>query len=117
MASCVHKTLNQVRSLSPELNLALPFFGCPWSSDETNAVLEKTVLELRTELDSHRKIHQQKYQCEILYADGHVRDAAQLLLEIVRTAADDIKADPTIMDWISGEFRLHQPDETVQFPL
>ena len=59
-------------------------------------------------------MHRQKRQCETLYADGHVIDAAQLLLRIVRTATDGVKADATIMDWISGEFRLHQPDETVQ---
>ena len=59
-------------------------------------------------------MHRQKRQCETLYADGHVIDAAQLLLRIVRTATDDVKADATIMDWISGEFRLHQPDVTVQ---
>ena len=100
--------------LSPSLNFSLPFFGCACSSDETIAALERTVLELRTELDSQRKTHLQKHQCETLYADGRVVDAAQLLLEIVGTASDDVKTDATITDWISGEFRLHQPDETAQ---
>ena len=107
-APCAHKTLNQVCLWSPSLNFCLPFFGCPHPSDETIAVLKETVLELCTKLDdSQHKIYMQKYQCETLYADGHVIDAAQLVLEIVRTATDAVKDDTTIMDWISGEFRLH----------
>ena len=115
LAPCAYKTPDQVRLLSLLLNFSLPLFGFPCSLDETIAVLEKTVLELRTELaDSQHKIHRQKHQCEALYADGHVIDAAQLLLKIVRTTADDVKVDATIMDWISGEFCLRQPDERVQ---
>ena len=92
--------------------------------DETVANHAKTVQTLRTELtDSRQKVdslteilcvHRQKYMCESLYADGHVMDAAQLVLEIVRTATDDVKADATIMDRISGGFCFHQPGETVQ---
>ena len=104
-----------MRLLSPLLDFSLLFPGFPCSLDETIAALEKTVLKLRTELDDFQhKIHRQKHQCETLYADGHVIDATQLLLRIVRTANDDAEADATIMDWISGEFCLHQSDETVQ---
>ena len=76
------------------------------------ANLKKIVQELRTELsnsqqkaDSLTKIlctHRQKHQCETLYADGHVIDAAQVLFEIVRTASDEVKADTLIGDWLSG---------------
>ena len=59
-------------------------------------------------------MHRQKCICESLYVDGHVTDASQGLLEIIRTATDDVKADTTVMDWISGEFRLYVPDEAVQ---
>ena len=52
--------------------------------------------------------------CESLYADGRVAGASQSLLEIIRTATDDVKADTTVMDWISGEYRLYRPDEAVQ---
>ena len=100
------------------------FLGCPRSSDETIANHEKTVQTLRTELtDSRQKVdslskilcvHQQKYICESLYADGHVMDASQSLLEIMRTATDDVKPDTTVMDWISGEFRLCGPDKAIQ---
>ena len=62
-------------------------------------------------------MHRQKYTCESLYADGRVTDASQSLLEIMRTATDDVKADTTVMDWISGGFRLYGPDEGVQFLL
>ena len=32
-------------------------------------------------------------------------------------ATDDVKADTTVMNWISGEFRLYAPNEAVQSPL
>ena len=41
-------------------------------------------------------------------------DASQSFLEITRMATDDVKADTTVMEWISGEFRLYRPDEAVQ---
>ena len=79
------------------------------------AFLENTVLELRTELaNSQHKISRQKHQCETMDADDRLMDTAQLVLEIVRTATDDVKADATIMDRISGGFCFHQPGETVQ---
>lgn len=93
-------------------------------SVERIANLENTVQVLRTELaDSQQKTdrltkvlfaHQQKHQCESLYADGHVMDAAQVLLEIARTAGDEVKADEIIMEWLSGEHRLCGSDEVVQ---
>ena len=92
--------------------------------DETVANHAKTVQTLRTELTDSRQnadsltkvlsVHRQKYICESLYADGRAADASQNLLEIMRTATDDVKADTTVTDWISGEFRLYGPDEGVQ---
>lgn len=98
--------------------------------------LQKTVLELRSELsdghiqqlcteladsreksDSLNKIlhaHRRRYQSEALYADGRVIDAAQLLLEIIATVSDDVKADTVIMDWVSGEFHHPELDVLVQ---
>ena len=73
------------------------------------------VQQIRIEIaDSQHKIdsltgllsaHRQKHQCETLYADGRIIDAAQVLLEIERTTGDDVKADTLIMDWLSGRFR------------
>ena len=91
------------------------------------ANLEQTIQGLRNELaDSRQKtesltkilsVHRQKYICESLYADNRFMDAARSLLEIMRMAIGDVRADTTVMDWISGEFRLHGPDEAVQFLL
>ena len=50
-------------------------------------------------------MHQRRYECETLYAKGHVIDAAQLLLEIRNTASDEVDADKTVVNWLSGEFR------------
>ena len=109
-ALCAHKTLNQVRLLSPPLDVSLPFFSFPCSLDETIAALKKTVLKLCTELDDFQhKIYWQKQQCETLYADGHVIDVTQILLKIVRTANDNAEANVTIMDWILLRFLLHLP--------
>ena len=148
-ACYAYKTLFQVRSPPPCLQLFLPVFGysCPSgkkiadperttqalqnNSQRTEDDLNDTISSLRaqnqtlrTELtDSRQKadrltkilsVHRQKYICESLYADGRVTDAAQSLLEIMRTATDDVKADATVMDWISGEFRHYGPDEAVQ---
>ena len=83
------------------------------------------VQELRTELSSSQQkadrltkivcAHRQKHQCETLYADGNIIDAVQILLEIVRTASDEVKADTLIGDWLSGEFRYHRSKKSVQF--
>ena len=75
---------------------------------------EQTIKELRTEcaesqqrIDSLTRVlqaHHRKHQCEILFSDGQVFDAAKSLLEITRSVSDDaVKADMIIMDWLSGE--------------
>ena len=120
-----------MRFLLPSLTLSQPIFGCPSPLDEKRANLETTILELRTVLadsqhnadahiqqlrtelnDSQQKIdsltrvlrvHQLKDQCETLYADGHAVDTAQLLLEIVKTASEDVTAGTIIVEWLSGE--------------
>lgn len=49
-------------------------------------------------------VHQQKYQCEKLYADGHVMNAARILLEVVKALDGNVEADNIIVDWLSGGF-------------
>ena len=88
--------------------------------------LEKTVRDLCTKLAASEKkadslneilcVHQRKHGCETLYANGHLLDAAQCLLDIMNTASD-VKADKIIMNWLSGEFRHHRLEEVVDFPL
>ena len=85
-----------------------------------NQVLHIELTDSRQKTDSLTKVlsvHQQKYICESLYADGRVTDAAQSLLGITRTATEDVKADTAVMDWISCAFHLYGPDEAVQSSL
>ena len=85
-----------------------------------NSTLRADLTDSRQKADSLAKlltVHRQKYTCESLYAEGRVTEASQSLLEIMRMATDDAKADTTVMDWISGEFRLYGPHEGVQFLL
>lgn len=101
------------------------------SLDAKTATLEKAVRELRAELadsraelsNSRQKVdtltrilyaHQQKHKCEILYADGNVNDAARLLLDFMKTACEDAKADTIIMDWLSSRFLHYGSGEAVQ---
>ena len=82
-----------------------------------NSTLRTDLTDSRQKADTLSKslsVHRQKYICESLYADGRVTDASESLLEIMRTATDDVKADTMVTDWISGEFRLYGPDEGVQ---
>ena len=61
----------------------------------------------KTELASSQlvvRVHRQKHECETLYADGHVIDAAKSLLDVTKSVTDDVKSDAIIMDWLSGGF-------------
>lgn len=49
-------------------------------------------------------VHRQKYQCEKLYANDHVMNAAQILLEVVRVLDGSVEADNIIVDWLSCGF-------------
>ena len=89
--------------------------------------LENTVKELRILLSDSRqsaskvtqqfgtklancqqviRAYRQKHECEILYANGHVINAAKSLVDIIKSINDDVKSDVIIMDWLSGEFRF-----------
>ena len=75
--------------------------------DEKIASLEQTVQELRAERADFLQIlhaHEQRHQCEVLYAGDHIIDAAKLLLEIVNTTSQAARANKLIMDWLAGEF-------------
>ena len=69
---------------------------------------QQNAKQLRTELSSSRqviRVHHQKHECEILYSDGHVVDAAETLLDITRSITDDVRSDAIIVDWLSGGLR------------
>ena len=71
------------------------------------ATLRVQLAESRLKADSLTRInraHEQKHQCESLYAQGRTYDAAESLLEIVNTINEDIRGDKLIFDWLAGEF-------------
>ena len=43
------------------------------------------------------------HQCEALYGQGRIFDAAELFLEMENSANEDVKADKLIVDWMGGE--------------
>ena len=50
------------------------------------------------------RVHEQKHQCEVFYAEGHIVDAVASLLEIKNTAREAIRGYTFITDWLAGEF-------------
>lgn len=54
--------------------------------------------------------HDKKDQCEHLYAQGRITDAANTLIEITNTTSEVVRADKSLADWLTGEFhfRPHQ---------
>ena len=52
-------------------------------------------------------MHEQRHQCELLYAQGRIHDAAESFLEIANTINDDMRGDGFIFNWLAGEFWRH----------
>ena len=74
--------------------------------DSSNALLIQ-LANTQHKADSLIKIncvHEQKHQCESLYAQGHIGDATECLLKIMNTIDDDVRENKLLMDWLSGEF-------------
>ena len=72
------------------------------------AHLEQTNQELQHKADSLIRInraHEQMHQCESLYTQGRIYDAAESLREIADTVNEDVKGDKFILDWLTSEFR------------
>ena len=86
-------------------SLAFHSYPCPLDSKITH--LESTVQQLYTQnahLVQILHIHEQKHECEALYAGGRTVDAAVSLLEIKNTMSEQVRANKFIMDWLAGEF-------------
>ena len=45
------------------------------------------------------------HQCESLYAQGRIYDAAESLREIQNTVKEDVRGNKFIFDWLAGEFQ------------
>lgn len=80
--------------------------------------LEKTVQRMHSQLSDSRRAaaqekdnlvqilhtHEQTLQCDVLYADGRILDAAVLLLEITNSMSEEARANKLIMDWFASKF-------------
>ena len=45
------------------------------------------------------------HQCELLYGQGRIYDAAESLREIESTVNEDVRGNKFIFEWLAGEFR------------
>ena len=72
--------------------------------DNETAQLRQTVTELHAVLCAH----EQKHQCEALYAQGRIQDAAEALLKIVDTPSEAVRTNKLIVGWVSSEFLCHE---------
>jgi hypothetical protein len=90
------------------LDAPLTRFHYLWN--EKTADLEKTVQDLTNQFAASQcalRIHQQKHQCETMFADGRIYDAAHHLLEIINSMSEDLQHNELIMNWIEGESLRH----------
>ncbi|KAI9455065.1 hypothetical protein HD554DRAFT_299997 [Boletus coccyginus] len=101
----------RVRPYPPRPMLHSP--PCPLGGRITH--LEQTIQELHVQLaEAERKAdrlirinhaHEQKDQCESMYAQGRIHVAAKCLLEIVNTVNNDVRTNKFIFDWLPGVFQ------------
>jgi peptide subunit release factor RF-3 len=82
-----------------------------WLKRETDRGIGIAPAEIQQKDDQERdnliqilRAHEQKDQCEALYAEGRIIDAAVSLLEIGNTVNNYVRANMLIMDWLSGKF-------------
>lgn len=73
--------------------------------EQTNEELRVQLAESQHKTDSVIRAHEQKHQCESLYAQGRIYDAAQSLLEMQNTINESVRTNKFVVDWLSGEFR------------
>ena len=86
--------------------------------------LEDTVQELNVQLTGcHNKsdsliriihAHEQIHQCEALYVQGRIYDAAESVLALANTIGEDLRANKTIIDWLASEFQHQTLKESIQ---
>jgi len=74
--------------------------------------LEQTNQELHIQLANTQQInyaHEQKHQCESLYAQGRIKGAVECLFELANTINEDVRlgANKVITDFVAGEFQRH----------
>ena len=87
--------------------------------------LEKTVQELRLQhADSQHKadnlvqilhVYEQRHQCEAMYAEGRIIEAAVSLLKITNTTSAEVRTNKLLMDSLAGTFRCHTAEEVFNF--
>lgn len=65
---------------------------------EKNDLL-KVIDSLRADL----RTYEQKLQCEALYSEGRMNEAAESLLRIMNTVSEQVGTNGLLMHWITGE--------------
>ncbi|KAG6379593.1 hypothetical protein JVT61DRAFT_10098 [Boletus reticuloceps] len=81
------------------------------SSDTKIKRLEQVTQELRVQLSDSQnnadslirtiRAHEQKHQCESLYAQGCIYDTAKCLLEVTENVSKDLGANQLITNWLA----------------
>lgn len=71
------------------------------------------IRSLRTVLHAH----EQKQECEDLYARGHIYDAAKSLIELSSIADEAVRTNKCIRTWLTGEFQYRTSTSSLTLPL
>jgi len=81
--------------------------------DESSSALLVQLADAQRKIIQINRAHEQKHQCESLYAQGDIHGAAECLLEIANIVNEDMGDSRLIIDWLSGEFRLHASGQSI----
>jgi hypothetical protein len=65
--------------------------------------LEQTVQGLQCTV----RVHEKKHQCETMFANGRIYDAAQYLLDIIDIMNEELKHNELIANWLEGDSLSH----------
>ncbi|KAI9571633.1 hypothetical protein HD554DRAFT_2302552 [Boletus coccyginus] len=69
--------------------------------DESSSSLLVQLANAQRRIIQINRAHEQKHQCESLYAQGRIHDAAECLLETANIVNEDMGPNKLIMDWLS----------------
>ena len=112
----LNKTIGSLREWCIATSLALHSHLHPL--DHKISHLEPTVQQLHTQnahLVQLLHMHEQKYQCEVLYADGRIVDAAVSLLEMTNATSEQVRTNKLIMDWLASTFGITNRDKVLNW--
>ena len=73
--------------------------------DNGSNVLRIQLADAQRKADGINRALEQMHQCESLYAQGRIQDAAECLLVFANAVHEDVRANKFIINWLSGEFQ------------